>query len=83
MNRKHNYNLTKKQLDAFEDVVTAIKKAEKTGLTFFGKQDQLTAYRKSGMKHWAPAFASGGDSVPCACCQITDSGADDEQIFDE
>ena len=74
---------TKKQEDAFKDVVKAFKKAKKTGLVFYGKQDSIVAYKKNADDYLDVGLhvccGTGYSQVEClnslGC--IDDSGADD------
>ena len=73
---------TKKQEDAFKEVVKAFKKARRTGLVFYGKDNNIVAYKGNADEYI--------DDHDCACATgfqqiehlssgrcIIDSGADD------
>lgn len=79
---------TQKQKKAFEDVIKAIEKAQKTGLQFFGKQWSLVAYRKEAVKYFYEdnnpndTCCSGCNTIPHLSSNVLrDSGADDFPCF--
>jgi hypothetical protein len=74
---------TKKQEEAFNEVVKAFKKARKTGLVFYGKCGTLVAYKRNADNYIESDFelslrGGGGqiENLSSLGC-ISDSGADD------
>lgn len=74
---------TKKQEDAFNDVVKAFAKAKRLGLVFYGKSGSLVAYKKNADDYMEADFEKslrgGGNQIEnlSAFNCISDSGADD------
>nr|DAS14495.1 MAG TPA: hypothetical protein [Caudoviricetes sp.] len=86
------YELSDKQIEACKEIERAFKKALKAGLCFYGKGGSIVAYKHSAMKHAAPSVQLEGGirqdrSAPIpghtmgGC--IIDSGADDDEYFEE
>lgn len=44
VNKLEDFKITAEQTEAFHDVIHAMKKCQRLGLVFYGKQDGLTAY---------------------------------------
>jgi len=79
-----NFNITDEQKKAFKVVEIAIKKAQKTGLVFYGKSGSLVAYTKDAANYTDENFEScfgfgTGHQIDCISKTglIRDSGADD------
>lgn len=79
-----NFNITDEQNKAFKAVARAIKKAQKTGLVFYGKSGSLVAYTKDAADYSDSDFEScfgfgTGSQIDCISETglIRDSGADD------
>jgi hypothetical protein len=81
------FSATGKQQQAFNDVIAAIKKAKKSGLVFYGKQNALVVYTKSANNYISESdfeklLGTGYNEIPYLSSDILeDSGADDYACF--
>lgn len=75
--------ITKKQAEAYSQVIKAIEKAHKTGLVFFGKQFDLVAYTKEAAQYESQyqlllKRGNGKNDIEYLSASVLyDSGADD------
>ena len=82
-----SFTPTLEQEKAFKKVETAIKKAQKLGLVFYGKSGDLVAYTKQADKYIEEDFdnslGTGLSQVDCISKTglISDSGADDYACY--
>lgn len=83
-----DYDLNEEQIRACKAIGRAIRKAQKLGLSIYGKQDMLVAYTKKAeiSGHICELHESwnkdNNSPVPRYDIErITDSGADDELCF--
>ena len=72
----------KKQQEAFNKVIKAIENAQKLGLVFYGKQENLVAYTKQAHNYIEEDFSSSlygdGNQIEHLSKNVLfDSGADD------
>jgi hypothetical protein len=83
-----NFKITNEQNKAFKSVERAIKKAQKSGLIFYGKSGSLVAYTKDAADYadedFEKCFGYGtGTQIDCISETglIRDSGGDDYPNF--
>ncbi len=76
------FTLTDEQEKAFKKVISAMKKAQKTGLVIYAKQYDLVAYTREANdyieENFEKSLATGFnqvENISIAC--LADSGADD------
>ena len=82
------FSITDEQIKAFKSVERAVKKAQKTGLVFYGKSGSLVAYNKDAADYADSDFEScfgvgTGSQIECISNVnlIRDSGADDYPCY--
>jgi hypothetical protein len=73
---------TEKQKKAFKDVITAINKAKRLGLVFYGKCNNLVAYTEQANEYFNGDFemflGTGFSQIENLCENVlSDSGGDD------
>lgn len=76
---------TKEQIRLAKNISRNIKKLKDTGCTIFAKQNFLLAYLNEDFKHETTNInQSDGYRLKCLDCgALYDSGADDEEYFEE
>jgi hypothetical protein len=83
------FEITEKQEKAFKELVKAFKRCKRAGLSLYGKQDAVVAYRSSVFKNNLDCEplngleADKGNPIPYISSRgcINDSGADDTLYF--
>lgn len=78
-------NFTKEQIRLAKNIARNIKKLRDTGCVVFAKQWTLQAYLDDDFEHKDDLMSpKSGYRIPyIECGDINDSGADDEEFFEE
>lgn len=78
-------NFTEEQKRLAKNIARNIKKLRQTGCTVYGKQDNLYAYLDKDYRHRDEFLLStSGYRIPYLDCgEIDESGADDEEYFED
>lgn len=83
----NTFEPTEKQKKAFKAVIAAIKRANKSGLVFYGKSDYLVAYKKNADEYidevdFSDGLATGFSEIEHLSARaLSDSGADDYSCY--